>query len=197
MATQVAIAYTRRLFLAPTSPGVALAESAISTSTIATAMTTSTRSLIRNLEPAWVEFVDRVPVRVERVDGLQLIDHRSGDRIARARCWLDTGQSGLLEQDGEGHGDRVDAEHAHALECGEDLVAGCAGMERGTYVTSDAGFVAMCADGVEGDADEFDPFDWQHPCCSRIVAHPRATLGPVWIPFGEAVQRRAPCASLP
>jgi hypothetical protein len=63
------------------------------------------------------------PMLVELAGGLGLIDDRSGGRLGWARCRLRTGFCGFLEQDRQGHGDRVDAEHAHALERVEDLVA--------------------------------------------------------------------------
>jgi hypothetical protein len=73
-----------------------------------------------------------------------------------------------LEEDRQGHSDRVDAEPPYALERIEDLVAGRTGVECGSDVTPDAGFVAMRAGGAECHTDELDPFDGPDAGCHGL-----------------------------
>ena len=148
------------------------------------------------LEPPRVELVDRVPGRVEQAGGLHL-SMTGVATVSPARCRLHASRRGLLEQDRQRDGDRVDAEHAHALEGVEDLVAGGPRLERGPDVAPDAGFVAVRADGVEGDADQLDPLDRAARPSSTGCSPSARIARSIRDPTRRMVERGAPGTSFP
>lgn len=86
----------------------------------------------------------------------------------------------------------MDRHHRCHLEDGENLIAGCPGLERCADMPPRTFRIEIRAGGVERYADQFDEFPWQDPVNPRIDCHLHARRSPGRVPFDELGPGRVP-----